>query len=136
MPLTTPEKAQSALDAPLNSTKADDFPLVLALVHSDEGVFKMHWNIVPWLKTASSKEVIALSRAGWETGPGWEIDYASAAALSLEAEELVPAIAALLEYGRKMQDREDPVRFAVSIDHLSALDWLRTHRLDLYEAVI
>lgn len=102
--------------------------MIRAEAHTDDYVFKAHFNAEPWFEQASFEEIQALQACGWGG------DYASDE-VAIYAADYDGGVNTIFEYLRlhpKMGDTKDPVGFECTIEEDEALDWIRRHRPDWY----
>ncbi len=98
--------------------------MISAEIHSDDFVFKVKFDAVPWFEQATYEEVAALIKCDWRG------DYA-ADAVAKFFEDTNPEIETLLHYCR-----ENDFGFEVSIDEKEALKWLSIYRPHFHQMLI
>lgn len=98
--------------------------MISAEIHSDDFVFKVKFDAIPWFKQATYEEITALIKCDWRG------DYA-ADAVATFFEDTDREIETLLHYCKK-----NNFGFEVSINEEEALNWLKTYRPHIHQMLI
>lgn len=97
---------------------------IRAEAHSDDRVFEVSLNAVPWFQQASEQEVLNLARCGWGGGEASDLVVESFIGKDVQVDEMF----GYLHLIRDSREKKDQCGFECTVNKEDALSWLARNR--------
>ena len=94
---------------------------ITAEAHSDDRVFEVPFDALPWFQQASDEEVIKLARCGW--GGDYPADHVAEFMV-----DHVPALAEMFGYIERLARKRRDTGFECHVNKKEALAWLKANK--------